>query len=190
MGGIRTDLVGRTDVAGLYAAGEVACTGAQGANRLASNSLLECLVFGRRAARAALDDADDARASWTTCPLPTSLAFPPAAPDIQPDGLAERLDRELAVERDGAGVTRLLASLPDPDPDPAATSSALLLASLVGRAAWLRRESRGAHFRRDAPDTDPAWRGRIHWQLGVPPVFESVGELADATSWSKPALIP
>ena len=57
MGGIVTDLHGRTDVAGLYAAGECACTGVHGANRLASNSLLECLVFGRRAALAALTDA-------------------------------------------------------------------------------------------------------------------------------------
>ena len=56
MGGIVTDLDGRTDVAGLYAAGECACTGVHGANRLASNSLLECLVFGRRAALAALSD--------------------------------------------------------------------------------------------------------------------------------------
>ncbi len=188
MGGIRTDLVGRTDVAGLYAAGEVACTGAQGANRLASNSLLECLVFGRRAARVALDDADDARASWTTGSLPSSMAFPPAAPDAQPDGLPERLDRELAVERDRAGLTRLLATLPAPDP--AATPSAPLLAALVGRAAWLRLESRGAHFRRDAPETDPAWRGRIHWQLGIPPAFESVGEPTDAHRWSEAALIP
>ena len=69
MGGVRTDDHGRTDVAGLYAAGEVACTGVQGANRLASNSLLECLVFGARSARAALHDGDGVRATWDLRPL-------------------------------------------------------------------------------------------------------------------------
>src|SRR5207302_9417302 len=70
MGGVRTDTWGRTDVPGLYAAGEAACSGVQGANRLASNSLLECLVFGTRAARAALGDTCDRRAAWATGPLP------------------------------------------------------------------------------------------------------------------------
>src|SRR5205823_11518855 len=69
MGGVRTDTWGRTDVPGLYAAGEVACSGVQGANRLASNSLLECLVFGARAADAALSDAADAHATWRTTSL-------------------------------------------------------------------------------------------------------------------------
>jgi L-aspartate oxidase len=184
MGGVRTDRFGRTDVPGLYAAGEVACTGAQGANRLASNSLLECLVFGRRAAHAALADADHSRASWTTGPLPAVDAVPPAASADGRQPLAERLDRELAVERDAAGLKQLLATLPDPAR--LANPSDPLLAALVGRAAWLRHESRGAHFRRDAPDTDPAWRGRIHWQAGAPPTFEPL----DATTWSKTALIP
>ncbi len=183
MGGIRTDLFGRTDVAGLYAAGEVACTGAQGANRLASNSLLECLVFGRRAAHAALDDADHAHASWTTGSLPTADAFPPSVSADGRQPLAERLDGELAVERDAAGLAHLLASLPDPDRP--ASASDPLLAALVGRAAWLRHESRGAHFRRDAPDTEPAWRGRVHWRVGAPPTFEPL----DATSWSNATLI-
>jgi L-aspartate oxidase len=184
MGGIRTDLFGRTNVAGLYAAGEVACTGAQGANRLASNSLLECLVFGRRAAHAALDDAAEARAGWVTGPLPTADAFPPSTSADAPEALAEWLERELAVERDAQGLTRLLSSLPDSAH--LARPSAPLLAALVSRAAWLRHESRGAHFRRDAPATDPAWRGRIHWQAGAPPTFERL----DATTWSKTALIP
>jgi L-aspartate oxidase len=184
MGGIRTDLFGRTDVAGLYAAGEVACTGAQGANRLASNSLLECLVFGRRAAQTALDDADRAHASWTTGPLPSADALPPSVSTDDRQPLAERLDRELAVERDASGLTRLLTGLPDPDW--LASSAEPLLAALVGRAAWLRHESRGAHFRRDAPDTDPTWRGRIHWRAGAPPGFESL----DATTWSKTAPMP
>src|SRR5205085_7021407 len=84
MGGIRTDTWGRTDLAGLYAAGEVACNGAQGANRLASNSLLECLVWGARAAEAALT-ADDAPAAWATHALPTAgVQFSPSATHSAP----------------------------------------------------------------------------------------------------------
>src|SRR5262249_52105936 len=74
MGGIVTDLEGRTELPGLYAAGECACTGVHGANRLASNSLLECLVFGRRAALALLDEPR----------VPRPLQAPPAAPALRP----------------------------------------------------------------------------------------------------------
>jgi L-aspartate oxidase len=70
MGGVRVDTWGRTDVPGLYAAGEVACSGVQGANRLASNSLLECLVFGARAAEAALGDGPRVVTAWNTVALP------------------------------------------------------------------------------------------------------------------------
>ncbi|MGH2469347.1 MAG: L-aspartate oxidase, partial [Chloroflexota bacterium] len=70
MGGVRTDDRGRTNLPGLYAAGEVSCTGVHGGNRLASNSLLECLVFGQRSALAALADAPGASAAWRTVALP------------------------------------------------------------------------------------------------------------------------
>jgi L-aspartate oxidase len=211
MGGIRTDLWGRTDVPGLYAAGEAACSGAQGANRLASNSLLECLVFGARTAEAALRDTRDAAAIWSTRALPASRyashdtrltvidRTPPESPYaaddtrippidrplresrhashhtriavIDPAALGTRLDADVGVERAPHRLERLIAELPTPD---AAPSSDLLLASLVARAAFLRRESRGAHFRTDFPESDPAWRGRLHWRRGQTPVFEEV----------------
>jgi L-aspartate oxidase len=175
MGGVRTDTWGRTDLPGLYAAGEVACTGVQGANRLASNSLLECLVFGARAAEAALEDGRDAAAVWKTAALPAQEIRP--APHtlaaIDPSVLGARLDADVGVERDPRRLSRLIADLPEPV---AAEASDLLLASLVARAALLRRESRGAHFRIDAPFTtpDPVWRGRIHWRRAYPPAFEEV----------------
>jgi L-aspartate oxidase len=196
MGGIRTDTWGRTDARGLYAAGEVACSGAQGANRLASNSLLECLVFGARAAEAALTDPIGAHAAWRTKPLPPLGYYQPAnylrdevLPPVhhEPRGVLggpppifssnlrafrpERLDADLGVERDAHRLECLVAELPEPE---AAPSSDLLLTSLIARAALLRRESRGAHFRADAPESDPAWRGRIHWRRDHPPVFEEV----------------
>jgi len=174
MGGIRTDTWGRTDVAGLYAAGEVACSGAQGANRLASNSLLECLVFGARTAEAALDDAADTSATWHTRPL--DFTPPPAAHTritaMAQTALGERLDADLGVSRSASKLARLAADLPDPD---AAPTSDLLLASLIAHSALLRQESRGAHYRPDYPHTnDSAWRGRIHWRRRQPPVFEEV----------------
>jgi L-aspartate oxidase len=170
MGGVRTDTWGRSDVAGLYVAGEAACTGAQGANRLASNSLLECLVFGARAADAALSDVSTTAARWST----HDLAVPPV-PEVdgtsEPASVAALLDAELGVERNGPGLRAVLDRLPDPRDD---TPDAVLIATLVARAAWLRAESRGAHFRRDAPHTHAAWRGRIHWRIASGPRFEEV----------------
>ncbi len=144
IGGIVTDLNGRTDINGLYAAGECAATGVHGANRLASNSLLECLVFGRRAALAALDEP----------PLPASLrdaaAHEPAAPPerVAPESLREQVWRDAGVMRDPAALTELAAS-----PDP--------VASLVARFALARAESRGVHYRIDVPAPDPAFEGHF-----------------------------
>jgi L-aspartate oxidase len=134
VGGIVTDLDGRSELAGLYAAGECAATGVHGANRLASNSLLECLVFGRRAALAALDEPG----------LPTRLATPavPAAPDRVTAGLRRRLWEDCGLIRDAAGLGRL-ASAPH------------LLTRLIAETALTREESRGSHFRADFP-TDSA----------------------------------
>jgi L-aspartate oxidase len=135
MGGIVTGLDGRATVPGLYAAGECADTGLHGANRLASNSLSECFVFGRRAALAALDEP------------PAPAAAPPPAPS--PLAL-ERPDRATRQAMwDHAGLTRTAAGL-EPlldHPHP--------LARLTAACALARRESRGAQLRADAPGTDP-----------------------------------
>jgi L-aspartate oxidase len=140
MGGIVTDLHGATDVPGLYAVGECACTGLHGANRLASNSLSECFVFGRRAALAALDEPPAA-----TQPH----AQPPAEPIAPPPSRETRtaMWRLAGLERDAARLEELLA-----DPHP--------LARLVARSALFREESRGAHARADFPSSDPALDGR------------------------------
>ncbi|HEY3060647.1 MAG TPA: FAD-binding protein [Chloroflexota bacterium] len=174
MGGIRTDTWGRTDVQGLYAAGETACTGVQGANRLASNSLLECLVFGARAAQAALG-ADAAPARWGTRDLPPDAPTLPYSSErltaIDPTVLGERLDADLGVERHPHRLSRLVSDLPEPT---LTRSPELLTATLIARSAYLRQESRGAHFRTDVPAESGAWRGRIHWRCGHAPRFEEV----------------
>jgi L-aspartate oxidase len=177
MGGIRTDTWARTDVPGLYAAGEVACSGVQGANRLASNSLLECLVFGSRAAEAALRDTRHAAATWTTTGLAAPARYARSSSGLDPiqvldaGELGARLDADLGVERRADRLQRLVADFADPR---VARSNDLLLTSLIASAALLRRESRGAHFRADAPNPAPAWRGRIHWRRAHAPAFEEV----------------
>jgi len=174
MGGIRTDTWGRTDVPGLYAAGETACTGVQGANRLASNSLLECLVFGARAAEAALSDAPSAAARWTTVELPDSAPIPEVKQRIEVvdrDVLGARLDADVGVERDPRRLRTLASELPEPGAEAAAD---VQLAALIARAALLRTESRGAHHRTDVTESKPDWRGRIHWRRDFAPRFEEV----------------
>ena len=154
IGGVVTDLDGRTDIPGLYAAGESAATGVHGANRLASNSLLECLVFGRRAALAAIDESSPPDSSGDFAAPPPS-AYPAAR--VASDDLRRQVWRDAGVIRDPAGLTDLLGSL-----DP--------LASLVARFALARTESRGVHYRIDAPVPDPALEGHF--------VLKSGGELA------------
>jgi L-aspartate oxidase len=140
MGGIVTDLHGRAEgVDGLYAVGECACTGLHGANRLASNSLSECFVFGRRAALAGLDEPER--------PLPDpGLPEQPVAPAPSRETRAA-MWRHAGLERSAEGLRPLLD-----DPHP--------LARLVAASALSREESRGAHARSDFPLTDPGLDGR------------------------------
>ncbi len=134
MGGVATDLDGRATLPGLYAVGECSCTGIHGANRLASNSLTECFVFGRRAALAAAAGPPAGGASHAPGKLPDR---PPALTAET----REALWRLAGLERDREGLEQLAR-----DPYP--------LARLIAESALARNESRGAHQRRDFPDRD------------------------------------
>jgi L-aspartate oxidase len=147
IGGIVTDIDGRTSVRGLYAAGECSCTGVHGANRLASNSLLECLVFGRRAALAALGEPD----------APELAAAP------QPPEQAPRETVTLELRRSMWEHAGLIRSADELEP---LRSAPLLLARLLAESALARQESRGAHFRCDFPLADEAFEGHIVQRLG------------------------
>ena len=141
MGGIATDLHARASVVGLYAVGECSCTGLHGANRLASNSLSECFVFGARAAAAALHDATK---SGRPGPVADDASLP--KPTLSPASRAA-LWSHAGLERDADGLRTLLA-----DEHP--------LVRLIARAGLARQESRGAHQRTDFPALDPAMDDR------------------------------
>jgi L-aspartate oxidase len=138
MGGVATDLDGRTSLPGLYAVGECACTGLHGANRLASNSLSECFVVGSRVAGAALAEPTagepPARPGWRFTP-----------PSVE---TREALWQWAGPRRDAGGLEHLLDN-----PYP--------LARMIAAGALERRESRGSHLRTDFPATDPELDG-IH----------------------------
>jgi L-aspartate oxidase len=137
MGGIATDLEGRSSLPGLFAVGECACTGLHGANRLASNSLTECFVLGAHAAKAAAAEPDAGPA-----PDPPDWRFDPPTADTR-DAVWELA----GPLRSSDGLERLLS-----DPYP--------LARLIARFALEREESRGSHRRLEFPEQDPSLDGR------------------------------
>jgi L-aspartate oxidase len=151
MGGIASDTKGRTSLAGLWAVGECAATGLHGANRLASNSLLEALVFGARAAED-VKNSIAATSSRSEPPAPARFAAPPP-----PQMLREAMFRDVGLERDAEGLASALETIGAIERASGGEPSLLNMtatAKLVAAAALAREESRGAHFRRDFPQTD------------------------------------
>jgi L-aspartate oxidase len=167
-GGVRTNLHGESSLPGLFVCGESACTGVHGANRLASNSLLEGLVFGQRIAQAVMGRLDAPAA-------PPDVLAEPAAPGLllAEDARAELqalMSREVGVLRDAKGLHAAadgLAALAErdggtPGTEAWETTNLLTVSAALVHAAAQREETRGAHWRDDFPDRDDArWRGHL-----------------------------
>jgi L-aspartate oxidase len=162
MGGVRTDLDGRTGKGGLFAAGEVAATGLHGANRLPGNALLEALVYGARSGKAMRDTArpqartaSQPRAAYSNGPVDTGLEE--TITQIQ-----DLMWKELGIVRTRAGMQKAIKTLEEMAPKLAhpktrrghEAANLHLAASLVARSAQAREESRGAHYRMEYPDHD------------------------------------
>jgi len=155
MGGVRTDLWGRSTVDGLYAAGEVTCTGVHGANRLASNSLLEGLVFGARAGKAAVSDSSGFKVRSS------EIDFPIVKSDSRPDEISTAVKKRIkrimwervGILREKDSLVRALSEFRQIGSGNLSASSRkfVTLAQLVATAALWREESRGGHFRTDFP---------------------------------------
>ncbi|UOQ47313.1 L-aspartate oxidase [Gracilibacillus caseinilyticus] len=174
MGGVETDLVGRTSITGLFAIGEVACTHVHGANRLASNSLLEGLVFATRLAEEILVPVSRKCSNVTkTIPLYTSVDMP------SKDMIQDKMSRHVGINREGSSLKEMLnwldgyTVLKDEQlssysltKEQCEIQHMLLTAQLITKAAYERTESRGAHFRIDFPDASPEWKQKyIRWNF-------------------------
>jgi L-aspartate oxidase len=178
-GGVRTDLHGRTSVPGLYACGEVACTGVHGANRLASNSLLEGLVFGRRIAdhlghelppqAEPVDAPVTGQVRDAEVPLAPGLLDPAVRGEVartMSQGVGVLRDRE-SVHTAMAGLTELrLRTSAEPCTEAWEATNLHLVASALAGAALEREETRGSHWRQDFPRLDDEhWRAHLVTRL-------------------------
>lgn len=173
MGGVRTDLWGRTTLPGLYAAGEVTCTGVHGANRLASNSLLEELVFGARAGEAAAMDSGRWSAVSGRLEVRNEVAENKAKPALS-TAVRKRVKRvmweRVGILRDRESLRRAIREFDQIAKANLSTASRnfVTLAGLVAAAALWREESRGGHFRTDFPEQEEAFRLHSIQRLGQP----------------------
>lgn len=214
MGGIATDLQNRTSIAGLYAVGETASTGVHGANRLASNSLLECLVFGAQFAQLALPEpspteelrAEPPAIALTETDLPTITAIREALPRLlwqsagicrEAHPLAEAIAQVQTWQATYAALplTQAMRSLQPSSPVPLAlpaatmqlwaeTQNLLAIAQLILQSAQFRTESRGGHYRTDYPATDPAWQ--VHTLVQQ----DEGNPLGSPRYWQQPVQMP
>ena len=184
IGGVRTGLKGETNIRGLFACGEVASTGVHGANRLASNSLLECVVFAKRAIDGAL------QSMGSVAQIPRGLLSKVNNYDFKSSGEPERdiymqcrktisaiMNRKVGMIRSKSGLTQALIELDECSVYPDKLSGyfriklnmLLQVSELIARFSKIREESRGVHIREDFPEEDPKWKSHIVMEKGREP---------------------
>jgi L-aspartate oxidase len=180
MGGVATDATGRTSLDGLWAAGEVASTGAHGANRLASNSLLEAAVYAARIAEDIGGLAPSRRAQSATDADPP-VAGPAIIDPAREHALRQLMSAHVGVVRNGAGLRHALVEIARLERDSARVPQLRNMATaalLVTAAALRREESRGGHYRADFPKTDPAQARRTFMRLADARAIAAAAETA------------
>ncbi len=183
IGGVMTGLMGETNIKGLFACGEVACTGVHGANRLASNSLLECIVFAKRAVDAAKNNGE----SFKDTDAETIEQFSPPFVGQQnsthelfiriKNWISDLMDQNVGIIRSNEGLRNAIRELEEISVLPNELSgyhrqriqNIIELCKLTANAALLRKESRGVHIREDFPDEDPQFMAHIVWKKGYEP---------------------
>ncbi|MEQ1894427.1 MAG: L-aspartate oxidase [Planctomycetota bacterium] len=182
IGGLETDLEGRTSVAGLWAVGECASSGLHGANRMGSNSLLEGLVLGERAGQRAAEEAQGKGIQDWRVRAPREIAAAPDGMRVNIQDVTYSLKslmwRQMGIERSGAEIedalakirlwSRAVSELGTPEPATWELVNLLTVAHLASLSALARTESRGVHYRIDHPASDPAWLAHTR----CTPVFE------------------
>ncbi len=176
MGGIRTNIWGETNIPGFYACGECACTAVHGANRLASNSLLETVVFAKRVVRRTIEaPPHPVGADPTPDAIDLSEAAPAETPSPSREAVQSLMWDHVGIVRDGDSLSRAKATLsawhaalPKPTDRPAHELTDLVACGrLVTEAALIREESRGAHYRSDFPQPHEEWRRHIVFRKGA-----------------------
>jgi len=172
MGGVRTDVWGRTSICGLYAVGEVACTGVHGANRLASNSLLESLVFAWRCAELLRSSADDAWPVWEG-EVASGVVLDEGEEPVERDALRRLMWDCAGIQRSAAALRRAASQLRrwrggSGGVEELETANLLQLARVLVARALARRESRGAHYREDYLETSAEFQRSLVVALKVP----------------------
>jgi L-aspartate oxidase len=174
MGGVKTNAWGETNIEGLFAAGETACTGVHGANRLASNSLLEVVVFAKRIMQRTKEGptpSDAGKGEHYSLSEGRALS---AIPPLSLAALQSLMWDKMGMVRSGEGLEEAASTLASwektlekPSGRPSYELSNLILAGrLMAEAALIREESRGAHFRTDFPEPSPAWLKHIVFRKG------------------------
>ena len=187
-GGVWADMDGRTTVRGLYAIGEVASTGVHGANRLASNSLTEALITGRRMGQLFECAAGGALGETGSAPAPAPAHAASVGTGVDPserDALAAEMSLNAGVLRNREGLEHLLGRLEEAagapcgplDLETLEATNLHSVSTLVASAAWLRTESRGCHRRSDFPETSPQWAQHVELRVADGEVVARVGAL-------------